>query len=58
MPVTDNGLPLALGGRGAPFGMALGSLLVWLASGGVMGWGFWLATKLDVMILKSFTSAV
>ena len=58
MPVTDKGLLLALGGRGAPFGMALGSLLVWLTSGGVMGCGFWLATKLDVIILKSFASAV
>ena len=56
VPVTDSGLPLALGGRGAPFGIALGSLVAWLTSGGVMGCGFWLATKFDVMLLKSFTS--
>ena len=37
VPVTDNGFPLALGGRGAPFGIALGSLVGWLTSGGVMG---------------------
>ena len=37
VPVTDSGLLLDLGGRGAPFGIALGSLLIWLASGGVTG---------------------
>ena len=56
MPVTDKGLLLVLDGRGAPFGIALGSLVGWLTSGGVMGCGLWLATKFDVTILKSFTS--
>lgn len=57
VPVTVRGLLLALGGRGVPFGIALGSLVTWLMSAeGVTGRGFWLATKLDVMILKSFTS--
>ena len=56
VPVTDSGLLLDLGGRGAPFGIALGSLLMWLASGGVTGCGFWLATKFDVTIVKSLTS--
>ena len=37
VPVTDSGLLLDLGGRGAPFGIALGNLVMWLASGGVTG---------------------
>lgn len=57
VPVTDKGLLLVLGGRGAPFGIALGSLVGWFTSGGVMGCGFWVATKFDVTMLKSFTSA-
>jgi len=56
VPVTARDLLLVLGGRGAPFGIALGSLVMWLTSGGVTGLGFWLAIKLDVMILKSLTS--
>ena len=56
VPVTVNGLLLALGGRVAPFGIALGSLVGWLTSGGVMGCGLWLATKVVVTIPKSFTS--
>ena len=55
VPVIVKGLLFVCGGRGAPVGMALGSLVVWLTSGGVTGCGFWLATKVDVM-LKSFTS--
>ena len=42
VPVTARDLLLALGGRGAPFGIALGSLVVWLTSGGVTGRGFWI----------------
>ena len=56
VPVTDSDLVLDLGGWCAPFGIALGSLEVWITSGGVMSCGLWLATKFDVTMLKSFNS--